>query len=507
MILNPLHAANAPPSLWGRAWPSLAFAAVTLLIRLPLFGPLTIHMDEHTFLVMGQDVARGHLPYLHLWDNKPPLIFFLTAVVSTVAQHEIWVVRLVAALFDVASALLVKRLADRLFGASAIHWLCALWCVAAFTASTAGGALMSETMALPFLMGGALLLCAEKPTLRQGFVAGVLLGAAALIRLTPALPAVVVVFLILGIALLRRDLGLLRFAMATVSGGLFTLLAVAAPYAVAGELDMLLRSALLAPLAYVQGSPQESLIEILLRQPPAKVVSLPLIAGIAGFAYQVLRGKTTPGFWLFAAIGAAQLIAILQGPPWKHYLAMMFPFACVFAAPLIARALAFPRSRVITLLLAAVLAMPVPVAFKRAWARAQERDIAAETYRLLADRMAPSDTLYATVDYALYWLLDRTPPHPIVTHARNIARDFMFRTLPYGLRTGGEVMRAALATRPTWIVFCRDCEETKWYAPDTEIGRVLAPILARDYELQPSPAGRAIFRLRDAPAGAAQSKP
>lgn len=99
-----------------------------------------------------------------------------------------------------------------------------------------------------------------------------------------------------------------------------------------------------------------------------------------------------------------------------------------------------------------------------------------ETYVELHDTMKPGETLYLTTDYLLYWLLEREPPHPIVTHAGNLFRPGMFHVLPYGMNTSADVMRAIVAVRPTWIVFGAD---TIWrYEKETDVGQLLQPVLS-----------------------------
>src|SRR5262249_2616675 len=122
--------------------PFLIFVCIAVAIRLPLLFAVGLHLDEQTFLNVGHDVALGHLPYLHAWDNTPPLLFFLIAPITIIAHHEIWIVRLFAAALDILTGVLVKKTADRLFGESPIHWFPALWWFAAMTVRDGGGALM-----------------------------------------------------------------------------------------------------------------------------------------------------------------------------------------------------------------------------------------------------------------------------------------------------------------------------------------------------------------------------
>lgn len=51
-----------------------------LVIRLPFFFTTVINWDESTFIIMGQSILDGHLPYTVLWDNKPPLLFVFFCV-------------------------------------------------------------------------------------------------------------------------------------------------------------------------------------------------------------------------------------------------------------------------------------------------------------------------------------------------------------------------------------------------------------------------------------------
>jgi hypothetical protein len=63
------------------------------------------------------------------------------------------------------------------------------------------------------------------------------------------------------------------------------------------------------------------------------------------------------------------------------------------------------------------------------------------------------------------------------------------------MKTSADVMRAIVAATPTWIVFATSTESK--YEEGTDVGQVLQPVLALQYELKPSPPGRAIYRLRE----------
>jgi 4-amino-4-deoxy-L-arabinose transferase-like glycosyltransferase len=471
---------------------AFAFIAGAFALRVPLLFNLDLHPDEQTFINVAYDVVSGHLPYLHTWDNKPPLLFFLIAPITAIAHHQIWVVRLFAAALDISTGLIVKSIADRLFGRSRINWIPAIWCFAAISVRDGGGALMSETVALPFLMGGALLLSAERPLPWQGLLGGACLGVATLVRASPAFSAVAVIAVLFAEALVRRDAQLMATALLGIVGGFCALGLVLLPYLAAGEMDMLVRSAVLAPRAYVHERGQSSLVDEFGAIVRSRSIGPAFLFGVSGLLYCTMPGfRTAPRFRL-GAMWVAQIAGQTWGPGGAFYLIVLVPFACIFAAPMFSLLAGFLRPAVARAALVALAVCPALVAGGVAIKRGSERSPMAETRAMLAQNMKPQDTLYLTTDYLLYWLLDRTPPHPLVTHAGNLFRPAMFSVLPYDVKTSADLMRAIVSQHPTWIVFGVETEAK--YVQGTEVGDVLQPVLAVQYEREPSPAGRAIYR-------------
>jgi hypothetical protein len=442
-----------------------------------------------------QPLAQFWVFVIGAFATRVPLLFFLVAPITAIAHHQIWVVRLFAAAFDILTAVLIKRVADRLFGESWINWVSAIWWFAAITVRDGGGTLMSDTIAMPFLMGGTLLLCRERPLLWQGFLAGLLLGSATLVRGSPVFAAVAVVVLILGEGLVRRDWHLASVSVLVAFGGLCTLALVTVPYFIVGEMDMLVRTMLLSQIAYVQERGQSSMLKEIVSLAHSRSIGSAFLFGVPGLIYCAATGLGSTGALRVGVMWIAQLVGLSQGPEGAFYLITLMPFACVFAAPVFSCLLAIPRSGFLKAALTTFLMFPVPIAAGAAIKRGSERSAMADTRAMLSKEMKSGDTLYLTTDYLLYWLLERTPPHPLVTHAGNLFKPGMFRVVPFGMNTSADVMRAIVAVRPTWIVFSTDLMDK--YQQGTEVGQILQPVLASQYELKPSPEGRLIYRLRD----------
>ena len=72
----------------------LALFIVAFTIRFPFFFRDYIDKDESTFILMGQAWADGYLPYLTLWDLKPPLTFGYFGLMITVFGKSLWWIRM-----------------------------------------------------------------------------------------------------------------------------------------------------------------------------------------------------------------------------------------------------------------------------------------------------------------------------------------------------------------------------------------------------------------------------
>lgn len=181
------------------------------------------------------------------------------------------------------------------------------------TVRDGGGALMSETIALPLLMGGAYLLSKEKPAFWHGLLAGVLLGSATLVRATPVFPAVAVVAMLLGESQVRRDWYTARIGVIVGLGGLCMLAAVVVPYVLVGQADMLIRSALLAPVAYVEERGRGSMFDLLISLRDSMSIGGTFLFTMAGLVIGAMASPKA-GFWRMAAMFFAILIGLAQGP-------------------------------------------------------------------------------------------------------------------------------------------------------------------------------------------------
>src|SRR5437899_6218477 len=84
----------------------VAVCALPILLYLPLLHePLA--RDEGFYAAVGQRILHGDLPYRDAFDNKPPLVFGWYALSFLIFGQHVWAPRLVAAVLQSATTLLV----------------------------------------------------------------------------------------------------------------------------------------------------------------------------------------------------------------------------------------------------------------------------------------------------------------------------------------------------------------------------------------------------------------
>lgn len=141
----------------------LLLLVAAFAIRAAQFGNPLIGVDENFYLLVGDRMLHGALPYVDIWDRKPIGIFLLYAGIRLLGGVGIIQYQIVATLFAAATAFVVARIAVR---------------IATPAAATAAGILYLLLIGLAGGMGG------QTPVFYNLLVAG-----AALVTLTAELDA------------------------------------------------------------------------------------------------------------------------------------------------------------------------------------------------------------------------------------------------------------------------------------------------------------------------------
>lgn len=105
----------------ARALPDWAAALLLLVVAVALrgadFGNPIIHVDEQFYLLVGQRMLEGAVPYIDIWDRKPVGLFLLYAGAAALPGDDVLGYQLLATLFVGLTACVVASGA-RALGAS-----------------------------------------------------------------------------------------------------------------------------------------------------------------------------------------------------------------------------------------------------------------------------------------------------------------------------------------------------------------------------------------------------
>lgn len=174
-----------------------AIAALLALAALALrcwdFGNPVIHVDEQYYLLVGDRMLHGALPYVDIWDRKPIGLFLIYAGIRLLPGDGILAYQLVATGFAAATAWCVWRGA-RMIDAAPLGALAA-GVAYLISASLLGGRGGQSPVFYNLLMAAAMLLVLRLPRLADrravgaimasGAVACLLAGLAIQIKYTP----------------------------------------------------------------------------------------------------------------------------------------------------------------------------------------------------------------------------------------------------------------------------------------------------------------------------------
>lgn len=91
---------------------TVVLTLVALVVRGAALGYQDYHVDETFYLMTGDAMRHGAMPYVDIWDRKPLGLFALYALLATISP-TVWSYQIAALCFVVGTSLLVTGLARR----------------------------------------------------------------------------------------------------------------------------------------------------------------------------------------------------------------------------------------------------------------------------------------------------------------------------------------------------------------------------------------------------------
>jgi hypothetical protein len=165
-------AALIPATSTNRLASYLGVAVVLALVIVALVPamPSLYHMpgtDNAIFLLMGDKIRQGNLPFRDWYDHKPPLIFYLNALGLWLGQGSRWGVWAVELVSLVAAALCGYAFLKRYFGVLAAALGVSATLLSLSLVFERGN--LTEEYALPYTFAAFLLLAQEEERPRPGW--------------------------------------------------------------------------------------------------------------------------------------------------------------------------------------------------------------------------------------------------------------------------------------------------------------------------------------------------
>lgn len=114
-----------PRALLTHRWTGSALLlALAVAVRCIWYGNPVIQVDEQYYLLIGDRILHGALPYVDIWDRKPVGLFLLYAGIRLLGGAGIYQYQIVATIFAAATALVIRQIACRVASARA-GWIAA----------------------------------------------------------------------------------------------------------------------------------------------------------------------------------------------------------------------------------------------------------------------------------------------------------------------------------------------------------------------------------------------
>lgn len=417
------------------------FVAFATFARAFTFGDLNFHSDELLFFYTGQQMHLGALPYVDIWDRKPPstfLIYYLIAGIS----HSVLAYQIVTLLFAALTAFTIALIAERFADRRGAMLAGTLYLVTMIAFGGGGG---QPAVFFNLLIATAVLLVLRYGDVGSGRGTGTLLaamtcaGIAITFKQTAVFEGVWLGCYSLWLHSRRSGWNAAsRIAPLLILAGALPMLTAAAFFALRGHFPEFLHAMVTSNLSKKYNPAGD----LLFRASIILTMLTPLLVA-AGAGLADRRDERVPRLFLAGWLGAAIVgVTVIPGLINHYVLPLLAPLA-VTAAPFFNRRPLGPPAGVL-LVIIGLLSVPSLDFGKGARSRDAVLDLVAEIRRHDSD---PRLLVYDGPVY-LYALIDRRPPTPLIFPLHLSYRP---ENNTSHLDTAAE-FRKVLAWRPTTIV-------------------------------------------------------
>lgn len=456
--------------------------SLCFLIQVPTFFKIIQETDESTFILMGQSMVDGHLPYTELWDIKPPLAFFFFAAIIAVFGKSIVSVRIAGAICLILASFFTYKIGNKIWNyrTGIISGTLLIFIV---TSGIIPGSLFFPvtvaTIAI-FPLAAALYVIVkpEKITPNICFIAGLLIATAAMIRLNLAYNGLIVGLVIFFTLVKQKPIAIqyiVKCAISYTIGIMLPIIATYIPYLISGYQDIWWSSVILAPLSYSNSG--LSILGALAAQARhfwavisnSSSIGINLLVwcgGSIGF-FVLLKNFSKMEklekrriIFLITFLVSTELSILKGGRAFHHYYIQIYPFMALLAANLLDYLLLNISSWIAVIFLSLSVSGIFPLIFSQyneITSRIIEKKpipygISYEIKQYLEEENYAGEPMLIINHHLVYWLLNSKPMSKSTTQPYNITNQ---KLLPYmtenNASTQSELTRI-LNQKPKYII-------------------------------------------------------
>lgn len=394
-------------------------------IRFPFFFRDYIDRDESTFILMGQSWVDGYLPYMELWDLKPPITFLFFASSIYVFGKSFLAIRFLGTLLVTITAFFTYRIGREMDSKKLGLWT-AMACIALQSLFGSLQGVMSEHICMAFFMAGLYLLIKRKKIVWSG-LSGILMGFAIMTKLNLAYAVLFLgVFFLYGFIRQRAYTKGIQFSVFFAGGIIFIVFLTVLPYFISGNTEVWWKSVVLAPLKYTDAR----------RYSVLKMAPTFLLLGLF-FYYTWKKGlldfrATTVQILVIAVLGV--LFSFCKGGRINsHYLIQLHPILIVLVGIAVSKIPMFQKFDYRPYLFFLILVLPLETYWE--YYSVIKHKLERGTFfngegftvpQYINNNQMDTKNILFLGYHIGYWVLDVKPPTKAATHPSNICRDELF---------------------------------------------------------------------------------
>ncbi len=454
-----------------------------LFIRFPFFFRDYIDRDESTFILMGQSWVNGYLPYVELWDLKPPLTYLFFAGIIALFGKSFIAIRLIGTLLVASTAFFTYRIGETTTNSKKLSFWAAMGCVALQSMFGSLQGVMSEHISIAFFMPALYFLLKYKQWYWYLGI-GLLFGISVMAKLNMAYA-----ILFLGIYILYWHFRKRQFWIGTrnailYGAGILSIIFLSlAPYYLENKELLWWNSVVLAPLEYSAARRYS-----FLKMAPICIITI-------GFLWLSHKKKivdfSSKNIQLLTITIVGIVFSFVQGGRVNgHYLIQLHPISILFIAIAISSIKFLKRFNYTPYVLFLLFLLPMEAYLE--YVAIVKHKIEKHTFfngegisvpnYIKENALDTSNILF--LEYHIgYWMLDTKPPTKAATHPSNLCRDETFQFYDNPRATSLEELQyiikelqpKTIVTRKNRAVFDKKEEEENRYM-NAVLARYYTPI-------------------------------